>query len=612
MNTLPLNKIKPKNKESLYSFLHRLALINHYEHLGSMFTELESSAYDENCNEIHEELFWVNYVTDFLRNINVDIHDLVVNQFDELLVREEKNSNKGRALYRKYYHRYSTKFCPECMKEDFYHRIHWDIRFVTNCTKHGKELITHCKRCGDFVRLSRLMRNTCRCGKTYTSLNAKESDPISREVQLIVQDFLHGHRKKIMRVDKKWLTQNDYFDFFYLFGLLIMKTDVAKFTLSKSFKYKGELKLTTIDKRKIDMHLLNLTVNTLHYLILDPLSDLASLIDAISENGKGLDYMPKSKSQKYKVLKKAFYHAKGEFYYELYTQHLNDKTDEYINQRFALPPMVKGLKYVPILTAIRILKTEYSTLMNLCHHKLLVLHVTKKDGKKVNLIERESVERYKKMKEDCFTLRQADNYLGLNFNHMKELVDLKLVHPIHGPTVDGYNIWYIPKKEIYRFEKELKGKCQPVPSSKTGLSMRQVSSKLRRDQIHVGGIYQLILSDRLRVFHDGNGRLIDGMKVFEEDVRQLIKDLYYKRIEEKGYLGKEIQRACMAGQDTIKRLLNDGILKIDLSLEIGKLPPKEYIHKEQIVSYLKKDKGMKDCLVEKHLKAVEMAFEPTV
>src|SRR5690606_23526229 len=140
-----LNKINPKKDESLYSFLHRLAVVNYYEHLGSMFTELNSAAYVENCNEIHPNLNWVDFVHNLLNNMAININELVVNKFDELLVKRTGEANR-RHIHRTYYHRYSTKFCPDCLKEDFYHRLHWDVSYITICTKHKKNLITKCTK----------------------------------------------------------------------------------------------------------------------------------------------------------------------------------------------------------------------------------------------------------------------------------------------------------------------------------------------------------------------------------------------------------------------------------------------------------------------------------
>jgi hypothetical protein len=613
MVQVPLNRTKPKKLESLYSFLHRLALVNHFEHFGSMFSEI-ISAYDENCNEIHEELYWVGFISEFLTKLDIDIKDLTVNQFDELLVREEINSTNKRVFYRKLYHRYSTKYCPDCINEDFYHRIYWDVSYATICTKHKKEFITKCSKCGEFIRLSRLMRNACRCGMKYTELRAKEADSVSLEVQMVFQEFLFGEGDRIERNDQKWLTKDEYLDFSYLFSLLIKGVDSQRFSLSSLYHFEGDIKKIDSNIRKINLKQCNLIVNTLHFLTLYPTKDFTSLIDAISEIDEGLSYTSRRKCDRYRILNEVFTLPKGVYYYEIYTEYLNSKVDEYISRRFSLPPMVVGTRYMPIYKAIKLLKTEYTTLMNLCNHNLLKLHTTHKNGKQINLIERDSVEKYQAMKNSNLTLSQAMEYLGLNFQHLKEVIRVKLIEPTHGPSVDDYSLWYIPKKEIYRFEEELKGKFLSPSSVKgeVGFTIKQVCLRLYRYNIHIGEVYQLIFNDRLRVFNDENTSLVAGIKIPKDDVRLLGRELYYKRIEEKGYLGKEILRACKVSQETLKRLLNEQVLKIDFSVVIGTRSPMNYIKKEQVINYLNTYKGMGKRQIAKHLKMVETLFEPKV
>ena len=108
------------------------------------------------------------------------------------------------------------------------------------------------------------------------------------------------------------------------------------------------------------------------------------------------------------------------------------------------------------------------------------------------------------------------------------------------------------------------------------------------------------------------GGLIDGIKIVKDDVRTFTRELYYKRINEKGYLVHESIKACMVGHQKFKQLLEDQILKVDFILPEGKRPPKKYIKKEQIVNYLKKYKGMSDCSISKHLEEIEILCEPTI
>jgi hypothetical protein len=614
VDKLPLNRVKSKEQESLYSFLYRLAIKNGYDHLGSMFTELKSAAYAENCNEVHPSLYWVDFITSLLEGLNLKINSMVTNQFDHLFFRREKEKLLDRRNnFRKFYHRYATKYCPKCIQEDFYHQINWDLSYVTVCTKHNVSLITVCSKCNNVIRMSRLLRDECKCGQKYTKIRAQKPDSITIDVQKNFQSILTGITQEIKRTDGSYIGREEYLDYLFLFRQVIENLDISNFSLSDHYKIKNKLSFGETNVTYIDRNKFNFIVSTLHSLITDPDMDLGNMIKSLDDKKKGKEYLVVSRNNKYRKLREIFELEKGKFYYEVYSDILYNKKDEYINQRFMLPPLKKDEVYITMGKALSLLKTEHNTVKNLCEYNLIKQHVTYNDGKKVTLIEKASIDEYQKMKNSSFTLDQATKYLGLNFRQMKELLDLKVIQATHGPGVDGYSLWYISKSEIYHFEKELKRIFLPLTSvkGKEGLTIKQVSFKLRRDSISIGEIYQLCLIGRLRVFFDGNPRLIDGIKFLTEDVEKLVKELYYKRIDDKGYRGKEIERACMCGQNTVKQLLEDKILKIDLIVEDGKNPPKKFITKQQIIVYLKKYKNMSKRQINEHLNAIEISFEPS-
>nr|WP_298472920.1 TniQ family protein [uncultured Psychrobacillus sp.] len=599
--------------ESLYSFLHRLAIVNHYEHFGSMFKEYKMSSYDDNCNEIHADLFWVSFITDLLYQMKIDIQPLIVNQYDDLLVRKNMESSYRRISYRKYYHRYSTKFCPECLKEDFFHRIYWDVSYVTTCVQHNIDLISNCTTCGEYVRMSRLMRDSCMCGAGYTTMIAKNTDPITSEVQNVFQEFLLGKRKKIVRADYNILSSEEYLEFFYFFSLLIHGLDSNKFFFSSLYQFEQNFYMIAPSITKINTDKSNLIVNTAHFLTLDPSKDLITLVDMVSELGRGLAYSMVLKSKKTKIFNNLFKQPKGRYYHEIYTDYLNNKKDEYINQRIALPPLeLRRKKYLTFFEATSLLNSQINTTKNLCHHGILKLHETYKNGRKISLIERKSVDEYIKMKLNCFSFLQATEYLELTFRHMMALIELKRINPLHGPSIDGYERWYIKKKEILRFQKLLYSKFLPLSSvkGKRGITIKEACFKLRLAQVNIEGVYKYILDDRLRVYQDEKARSIDKIKILDEDVKQLAKELYYKKIIQKGYFGKQIQRACKTDQKTIKRLLEDDILRVNIIETYGKHTPVKFIQKQQIIEYLNKYKGMSKQEIKKHLTTVEVFFEP--
>ncbi|OCA92596.1 TniQ family protein [Pseudobacillus wudalianchiensis] len=615
MDKLPLNKTQPKDKESLYSFLHRLALVNYYEHFSAMFTELRDASFAENCNEIHPHLKWVGFVSSLLERMGIDINSLVVNQYDQLLVRKTRmeSSVKRRDYYRKYYHRYSTKYCPECLKEDFYHRNYWDISYVTVCTKHKASLITHCTKCKCTVLMSRLLSDKCKCGKKYTKIKVRKPDPLTLQAQTSFQHLLFGEKKKIKRANSSYISGDEYLDFLFFFRRVIENLKVSSFFFSDFYGIKNKLMFSEKEFMHINRSNLNFIVSTLHFLITDPAKDLENLINSLDGTKKRRDAGNYAYNERYHALRRIFKTEKGLYYYEIYTDILNHKKDENINHRKILPPLTKDKAFITLDEAAKLLNSKLYTVKNLCKHNLIKEHVTCKNGKRITVVEKESVNEYLKIKRSSFTLYQGMKYLGLNYQHLIELINVKLIKPIHGKSVDGHRIWYIPKKEVFCFEKELKEKLLPISSIKEEWwDIRQVSSSLRQYQISIGEIYLLIFNGSFRVYHDKNKKLTVGLKILKQDVERFLKELYYKRISEKGYRGRELERACKATPKKIKQLLDNEILQISSAVKSGKYPPQNYVDKQQVIEYLKNYKGMNEISIEKHLRAVEVAFEPPI
>lgn len=68
----------------------------------------------------------------------------------------------------------TPQYCPICMSESNYHRVFWDILFVTLCTKHGIVLQDVCPSCKKQLNISEILKNRCKCG-----LDLLKVEPIS-------------------------------------------------------------------------------------------------------------------------------------------------------------------------------------------------------------------------------------------------------------------------------------------------------------------------------------------------------------------------------------------------------------------------------------------------
>lgn len=74
-----------------------------------------------------------------------------------------------------------SKLCPQCLKEEPYHKQVWDLVGYTHCPKHHCALIGVCPTCGRKLSWSRTTLCHCRCGEELSSVqpNSVNSTPLS-------------------------------------------------------------------------------------------------------------------------------------------------------------------------------------------------------------------------------------------------------------------------------------------------------------------------------------------------------------------------------------------------------------------------------------------------
>lgn len=151
MSITPL-LIRPfiKTGESLSGFLYRAAFMNHYYIPSWLNNYLGISTYESQNNEFSESA--LSKLSQLTR--------LKVNQMQKHNGYQIQNSI-GIDLYSKTIMKNNVKYCPSCLREDYYHRIQWSIVPVHMCDRHHLLLIELCPGCGNHISLRTLMNGKC-------------------------------------------------------------------------------------------------------------------------------------------------------------------------------------------------------------------------------------------------------------------------------------------------------------------------------------------------------------------------------------------------------------------------------------------------------------------
>ena len=170
---LLLNRVIPFNDESLFSIEIRLASENYCERVNWIDSKLKSEDgwhywSNPNARLTTGQLAMLST----LSGLSVDeLYNATIHRFGKVLCMSEtlEQDEYGRHFipYKqqlKVAYSTSSKFCPLCLIENTYHRIHWDLFFVTACLKHKTLLKDRCSTCSGKITVAEIVAGKHRCG----------------------------------------------------------------------------------------------------------------------------------------------------------------------------------------------------------------------------------------------------------------------------------------------------------------------------------------------------------------------------------------------------------------------------------------------------------------
>ncbi|AND41443.1 TniQ family protein [Cytobacillus oceanisediminis] len=578
-----LNRVVGKKNESLYSLLFRAARENYYDHLGSMLKEIAATIYNTNCNYLREEYGSTHVFKELSRSLKLDVSKYILNKYDDILVDIVSPNGEVSSLFQSHrvYQKYHTKYCPECIKNDYYHRLDWDLSLITLCNEHKIKLIDVCPNCKRKILLGRFMADKCKCSFRFSATETidKENEVMVLEAQKAIFNYLHG--VDMQQFKNVSLTAQEYF---FLFFYLCKAMDNRKVEYFTSFNHISQLKKLNFNGNKnIDsMRLMNTIA---HFCIIDP-------FDYFHELLKCVDSLRKQKQDTYfrvaNYLKKVINHPKGSIYQQAYDNYLNELTDENINQRYKIKSKLKEKKYVTRTEALKILNTEWKVILNLCQYNLLKQRIIKRKERTVKLIERESLERYIKMKEESLSLSALGRFIGANFYTTRGLVEKDIIMAEHGPGIEGYPIWYIRKERGEEFLNKLSNLAVEGINSinQEWISFEKVNTHLMCYEIKTVNLIELLLQNVFRFAFLRGSKKIKSIVINSQDVSFFINRKKIETVSSDGFSVRELVKILKMAQPTIEKKLNAGIISISNTKRNRNGSIVRYVSKETVMRFL--------------------------
>ncbi|PWW30561.1 TniQ protein [Cytobacillus oceanisediminis] len=588
----PLNIIKPKKDESLYSFLYRIALANHYEHIGSMLKEIGTTLYSANCNYLNGDK-WERVVLDLLNRMSVNTRSLLLNHFNVSFF----GGKVEEFDYRRVYNQYHVKYCPECLKESFYYRIYWDISLITTCVKHERYLIDRCPKCQKKIRASRIMRDKCTCGEIYTSTSAVDRpDQEVLEIQKVIFQLLMEPDTTLNLKGVGELTEVDYFFYLLHFADLIdnLNGEEDLFDVDSIMVKKVNFSLRNTLPRDIKM--MTVISTAAHRLVVSPDHYLVSLIKLMDDFKKMQPW-----THKWDVFKRIIDSKFGGVYHDAYTDYLINLKTEHINQRVKVKPKKVKKKYVTKSEATKMLKSSHETMTNLIKYGLLVQHETIVDGKSIKLIEVSSIDRYKKLREETISLQSVCKMTGLTFHAGKLFVEKDIIHALHGPLVDGYPNWLFKKKDIESFLRKVKKCCVPLENEDDWISLKNAYFRFRHTDLNLSDLMLFVFNGTCKAAIKPGGENLKDLMIHKEDFLGILKQILEERLMQKGFLLREAAIVLHCDVKIVKELIASGRFAVSFEETHPNGDQMLFVSKVQVKDYLIAEKKMEAMAADRYL-----------
>lgn len=583
-----LNKVLIQQNESLYSFLHRSIRVNYHDKLESV---IKGGQFTFN-NYLDETSVWFQEINELTRKgMRENPFRFSLNQFNTLFFNEKILTKKQRSIV---YHLKKTKFCPQCLVENFYHRLFWDISLITTCTVHKQFLTDKCCICDRKIRLSWLMRNQCPCGNVYTNTKAKQ-EPMEEHLksQEVIQRFLLDPQYKVNLESNSHLNAKEFFSLYFLFSRLIHNIS-TKNLLFENWNLKTEkIFLEGKNGGNNDLELMTIIVTAVYQLIIYPFQKLPLLmagIDDVQYNSN----IKAVRTRKYNILKDIISHPKGSRYHDAYSKYVSELDDEYTNDRKIIKHKPLEKQYVPVNEAIKLLKTSCMNFNELQKDGIIKVKRTVKRGRQVMLVDRTSIDAYQKMQSEIWTITDVCEYLGVGHRIAQQLIDYEFITPSVKSSLDDSFTKRFDKKQIEEFLRTLLKSLVILKHPNDGWIPMQKAMYLIRKSLpdpDYGTILLEIKQGRLKaaIFEDKMN--LAGLYISKSDIERYNKIQKQLRVNHLGCIPREVQKIFRCGMPKVNKLIDTGILTVTRVIKNNNGTITTYLSKESIEQYLMNQKG---------------------
>lgn len=482
-----------KKGESLFSFLYRYGQANQVNSFASLGISLISS--EHHYNFIPKDVHVQNVVDNLLAHSGLDITGVTLNSCSSKMV----NSSASLSERKRYFYYGRVKYCPLCLKEEFYHRLHWDIAMVTMCEKHNVLLFDQCNQCGRSMSILRLMEKRCLCGCVITEEknNHQMLNPYLIQAQNTIISLLLGEECSVRLTDGIDLGCRSYLEIIDALGKLMDGMD----TNNKIFKMTN-VQVGSLDYLKQSGSQKRLQINSAitavaHELITNPNE---AMFDEILWSFHGSDRV---NSSKVKSLKKLFSFEGGEQYQRFYMRFIgraeNLKYPSDVIRK--IPKKIQQSEMLSVNDASSLLNRGRAHLDSLIQRNIIKSEKQIRYGESFTLIDPASLISWQENIQLCIDRPKAMEILNVSVHIMNQLVDAGFILYVHGPKIDNYPKNLLKKEDIGNLVRQITRYSRVEDEavlSPDFISVQEVASCVKSAAISVVTIFSWLINGNVR------------------------------------------------------------------------------------------------------------------
>jgi hypothetical protein len=544
--------------ECLSSYLYRLSKANYFSGPSPILKQLKIELFHFKANQ-----FDINSCKEISKICDLSPEQLFKasnSYYEENL----KDTVEKMVLLKGY-----VKYCPCCIKENYYFKNSWFLNLYTVCLEHQSLLLQNCQGCGNTIPLENFLAGFCKqCNfefdKAYKRL--VQSNSLLYKSQFEFQSIIEGKMGEVL----KNISSKDLFEFI-----------------------KGNLHIIEDLKSRVNNQTIHLITHSQKYFLNENFGEALANIYWMYTNFpfnffQRLDEFFMLPFDKRKRRKKEFELILDKFSF------LKNAYQQYQNNQILRGNVPRNISSFDLEASKKvrkryITKKEIKKEFNLSRQDVdfICSNLTPNRDQREKIYFRRFdleevshfINKFKYEKKNLLTKKEAAIQLGIHLDIIPSLLKKDLLREIAFMSKN-----FICKESLKILQKTFD--IEPKSSNEKYVPYHRVFDLYATNGISATSLIEKLRMKEITAYTNKNSIKISDFWFLETDIKNVLSEIAEKAKSESGMNLKEVARNLQIGESTIKILIKHGLLKCQI-VRYKSFHNKKYIFKKEEINKFK-------------------------